>query len=83
MVSGYFQAAAYTNLDGVGDLYSSSTAYSQPQSQYWDILFSQAFQTPRDHSASQNNDVALAKEQMKRANIKRPGPLNLNVFERV
>ncbi|BCR87760.1 uncharacterized protein ACHE_40324S [Aspergillus chevalieri] len=87
MVSGYLQAAAYTNLSGVSDmpgwrwLFIIDGVFTIPVALIGFIVFPGIPDSPRPFYLTEK-DIALAKEREKKANIRRPGKLGLDVFRR-
>lgn len=87
MVSGYLQAAAYTNLSGVGGLpgwrwlFLIDGIFTIPVAILGFIIFPGVPDSPRPFYLTED-DIALAKKRLERAKIRRPGPLNLDVFKR-
>lgn len=87
MVSGYLQAAAYTNLSGVGGmagwrwLFIIDGIFTIPVALLGFIVFPGIPDSPRPFYFSEE-DTRLAKLRLERANIRRPGKLTLDVFKR-
>jgi sugar phosphate permease len=87
MVSGYLQAAAYTNLSGVGGmpgwrwLFIIDGIFTIPVALIGFFVFPGIPDSPRPFYLTES-DVNLAKERLRRAKIRRPGKLNLDVFKR-
>lgn len=87
MVSGYLQSAAYTNLSGVAGmpgwrwLFIIDGIFTIPVALIGFIVFPGIPDSPRPFYLTEN-DIALAKDRAKRANIQRPGKLGLDVFKR-
>ncbi|PSR92418.1 major facilitator superfamily domain-containing protein [Coniella lustricola] len=87
MVSGYLQAAAYTNLSGVGGmagwrwLFIIDGVFTIPVALLGFFIFPGIPDSPRPFYLS-NEDIDLAKARLERAQIHRPGKLNINVFKR-
>lgn len=87
MVSGYLQAAAYTNLSGVGGmpgwrwLFIIDGIFTIPVAFIGFIVFPGVPDSPKTFFFT-NDDIKLAKERMERAKIRRPGRLDLDVFKR-
>ncbi|KAF2170567.1 hypothetical protein M409DRAFT_64257 [Zasmidium cellare ATCC 36951] len=87
MVSGYLQAAAYKNLSGVGGmpgwrwLFIIDGIFTIPVALIGFIIFPGVPDSPRPFFLSEG-DIALARERLARYKIRRPGPLNLDVFKR-
>ena len=87
MVSGYLQAAAYTNLSGVAGmpgwrwLFIIDCIFTIPVALIGFIIFPGIPDSPRPFYLTED-DIALAKERARRANIRRPGKLGLDVFKR-
>ncbi|KAJ5788320.1 hypothetical protein N7457_003310 [Penicillium paradoxum] len=87
MVSGYLQAAAYTNLSGVGGmpgwrwLFIIDGIFTIPVALIGYFIFPGIPGSPKPFFLT-DHDIALAKERTKRAKIRQPGKLNLDVFRR-
>jgi len=87
MVSGYLQAAAYTNLSGVAGmpgwrwLFIIDGIFTIPVALIGFIIFPGIPDSPRPFYLSES-DISLAKERAARAKIRRPGKLGLDVFKR-
>ncbi|XHG07886.1 hypothetical protein AWENTII_011016 [Aspergillus wentii] len=87
MVSGYLQAAAYTNLSGVSGmpgwrwLFIIDGIFTLPVALIGFVVFPGIPDSPRPFYLTEN-DITLAKERARRANIRRPGKLGLDVFKR-
>ncbi|OAA64319.1 Major facilitator superfamily domain, general substrate transporter [Niveomyces insectorum RCEF 264] len=87
MVSGYLQAAAYKNLNGVHGLagwrwlFIIDGVFTIPVAILGYIIFPGVPDSPRPFHFTEA-DTVLAKERLKRFKIRRPGPLNLDVFKR-
>ncbi|SPO07422.1 related to transporter protein [Cephalotrichum gorgonifer] len=87
MISGYLQAAAYTNLSGVGGLegwrwlFIIDGIITIPVAFIGFAVFPGIPDSPRPFYLKEK-DIALAKQRLVKANIKRPGRLNLDVFKR-
>ncbi|KAJ5168799.1 uncharacterized protein N7482_004393 [Penicillium canariense] len=87
MVSGYLQAAAYTNLSGVGGmpgwrwLFIIDGIFTIPVALVGFVIFPGIPDSPRPFYLTEN-DIALAKERTRKAKIRRPGKLDLGVFKR-
>ncbi|KAJ5173128.1 hypothetical protein N7492_005721 [Penicillium capsulatum] len=87
MVSGYLQAAAYTNLSGVGGmpgwrwLFIIDGIFTIPVALIGFVIFPGIPDSPRPFYLTES-DIDLAKERARRAKIRRPGKLDLNVFKR-
>lgn len=87
MVSGYLQSAAYTNLSGVAGmpgwrwLFIIDGVFTIPVALIGFIIFPGIPDSPKPFYLTER-DIALAKERAKRANIRRPGKLGLDVFKR-
>ncbi|EYE91867.1 MFS general substrate transporter [Aspergillus ruber CBS 135680] len=87
MVSGYLQSAAYTNLSGVSGmpgwrwLFIIDGIFTIPVALIGFIVFPGIPDSPRPFYLTEN-DIVLAKDRAKRANIRRPGKLGLDVFKR-
>ncbi|KAI9039471.1 MFS general substrate transporter [Aspergillus affinis] len=87
MVSGYLQAAAYTNLSGVAGmpgwrwLFIIDGIFTIPVALLGVFIFPGIPDSPKPFYLT-DSDIALAKERARRANIRRPGRLGLDVFKR-
>ncbi|KAJ5646662.1 MFS general substrate transporter [Penicillium lividum] len=87
MVSGYLQSAAYTNLSGVGGmpgwrwLFIIDGIFTIPVALIGFFIFPGIPDSPRPFYLTES-DIALAKERISRAKIRRPGKLGLDVFKR-
>ncbi|GAQ45602.1 pantothenate transporter [Aspergillus niger] len=87
MVSGYLQSAAYTNLSGVGGmpgwkwLFIIDGIFTIPVAIIGFLVFPGIPDSPRPFFLSED-DIALAKDRARRANIRRPGRMTLDVFKR-
>ncbi|KGO55685.1 Major facilitator superfamily domain, general substrate transporter [Penicillium expansum] len=87
MVSGYLQAAAYTNLSGVGGmpgwrwLFVIDGIFTIPVALLGFFIFPGIPGSPRPFYMTER-DVALAKERTVRAKIRQPGKMSLDVFKR-
>ncbi|CAJ2509543.1 Uu.00g145690.m01.CDS01 [Anthostomella pinea] len=87
MVSGYLQAAAYTNLSGVGGmpgwrwLFVIDGIFTIPIALIGFIIFPGIPDSPRPFYLTAD-DTALAKKRLERAKIQKPGKLGLDVFKR-
>ncbi|KAL4875630.1 major facilitator superfamily domain-containing protein [Aspergillus karnatakaensis] len=87
MVSGYLQAAAYTNLSGVGGmpgwrwLFIIDGIFTIPVALLGFVIFPGIPDSPPPFFLTKN-DIAIAKDRIRRANIRRPGKLGLDVFKR-
>ncbi|KAJ5206984.1 hypothetical protein N7472_003432 [Penicillium cf. griseofulvum] len=87
MVSGYLQAAAYTNLSGVGGmsgwrwLFIIDGIFTIPVALIGFFIFPGIPGSPRPFYLTER-DITLVKERTERAKIRQPGKLNLNVFKR-
>lgn len=87
MVSGYLQSAAYTNLSGVGGmpgwkwLFIIDGIFTIPVAILGYIIFPGIPDSPKPFFLT-NEDIDLAKQRLEKAKIRRPGPLNLDVFKR-
>ncbi|ORY69498.1 major facilitator superfamily domain-containing protein [Pseudomassariella vexata] len=87
MISGYLQAAAYTNLSGVAGmpgwrwLFIIDGVFTIPVALAGFVLFPGI---PDSHKVFYftDEDIALAKARMKKAEVKKPGKLSLDVFKR-
>jgi hypothetical protein len=87
MVSGYLQAAAYTNLSGVGGmpgwkwLFIIDGVITVPCALLGFAVFPGIPDSPRPFFLTKG-DTELAKKRLIRAEITRPGKLGLDVFKR-
>ncbi|PYH94024.1 MFS general substrate transporter [Aspergillus ellipticus CBS 707.79] len=87
MVSGYLQAAAYTNLSRVGGmpgwkwLFIIDGIFTIPVALVGFFVFPGVPDSPRPFFLTES-DIALAKDRARRANIRRPGKMSLDVFKR-
>lgn len=87
MISGYLQSAAYTNLSGVGGmegwrwLFIIDGIFTLPVALLGFIVFPGVPDSPKPFYFT-SEDIALARERLARAKIRKPGPLNLDVFKR-
>jgi hypothetical protein len=87
MVSGYLQAAAYTNLSGVAGmpgwrwLFIIDGIFTIPVALIGFIIFPGIPDSPPPFFLSAR-DIEIAKERVARANIRRPGRLGVDVFKR-
>lgn len=87
MVSGYLQAAAYTNLSGVGGmpgwrwLFIIDGIFTIPVALIGFFIFPGIPGSPKPFYMT-DRDVALAKERTTRAKIRQPGKMSLDVFKR-
>lgn len=88
MVSGYLQAAAYTNLSGVGGLsgwrwlFVIDGIFTIPVAFVGFLVFPGVPDSePRPFYLTEA-DAVLAKERLARAGVRRPGKLDLDVFKR-
>ncbi|KAL3491048.1 major facilitator superfamily domain-containing protein [Aspergillus germanicus] len=87
MVSGYLQAAAYTNLSGVAGmpgwrwLFIIDGIFTIPVALIGFIIFPGIPDSPPPFFLSAR-DIEIAKARVKRANIRRPGRLGVDVFRR-
>ncbi|CAK7225566.1 hypothetical protein SBRCBS47491_005932 [Sporothrix bragantina] len=87
MVSGYLQAAAYTNLSGVGGmagwrwLFIIDGVFTIPVALLGYVIFPGVPDSPKPFHLT-TADIALAKERLARFKVRRPGPLGLDVFKR-
>ncbi|KAM6524231.1 hypothetical protein FSOLCH5_004833 [Fusarium solani] len=87
MVSGYLQAAAYTNLSGVGGmpgwkwLFIIDGIFTIPVAFLGFIIFPGVPDSPRPFFLTEN-DISLAKQRLERYRIRRPGKIGRDVFKR-
>ncbi|KAI1645210.1 MFS general substrate transporter [Daldinia loculata] len=87
MVSGYLQAAAYTNLSGVGGmpgwrwLFIIDGIFTLPIAVAGFLVFPGIPDSPKPFYFT-NEEIALAKARLERAKIRKPGKLGLDVFKR-
>ncbi|KAJ5717838.1 MFS general substrate transporter [Penicillium malachiteum] len=87
MVSGYLQSTAYTNLSGVGGmpgwrwLFIIDGIFTIPVALIGFVIFPGIPDSPRPFYLTES-DISLAKERARRAEIRRPGKLSLDVFKR-
>ncbi|KAI1634300.1 major facilitator superfamily domain-containing protein [Biscogniauxia mediterranea] len=87
MVSGYLQAAAYTNLSGVGGmpgwrwLFIIDGIFTIPVALVGFLVFPGIPDSPKPFYLT-SEDIDLAKERVKRAKIRKPGKLGIDVFKR-
>ncbi|KAI0165114.1 MFS general substrate transporter [Hypoxylon sp. FL1284] len=87
MVSGYLQAAAYTNLGGVGGmpgwrwLFIIDGIFTIPIALIGFVVFPGVPDSPKPFYLT-SDDIALAKTRMERANVRKPGKMGLDVFKR-
>jgi MFS family permease len=87
MVSGYLQAAAYTNLSGVGGmpgwrwLFIIDGIFTIPVALLGFAIFPGIPDSPRPFYLTEE-DTALAKKRLEKARIRRPGKLGLDVIKR-
>ncbi|KAL0262485.1 hypothetical protein SLS55_001453 [Diplodia seriata] len=87
MVSGYLQAAAYTNLSGVAGLsgwrwlFIIDGIFTLPVALAGFIIFPGIPESPKPVFLT-HADVALAKERMAEEKVRPPGKLGLDVFKR-
>ncbi|KAF4973296.1 hypothetical protein FSARC_371 [Fusarium sarcochroum] len=87
MVSGYLQAAAYTNLSGVGGmpgwkwLFIIDGIFTIPVALIGFVIFPGIPDSPRPFYLTEG-EVDLAKKRLEKARIRRPGKLDLDVFKR-
>ncbi|ERS96086.1 hypothetical protein HMPREF1624_07622 [Sporothrix schenckii ATCC 58251] len=87
MVSGYLQAAAYTNLSGVGGmagwrwLFIIDGVFTLPVALLGYVVFPGVPDSPRPFHLT-DADIVLAKQRLTRFKVRRPGPLGLDVFKR-
>ncbi|KAI1469110.1 MFS general substrate transporter [Daldinia caldariorum] len=87
MVSGYLQAAAYTNLSGVGGmpgwrwLFIIDGIFTLPIAVVGFLVFPGIPDSPKPFYFT-NDEITLAKERLERAKVRKPGKLGLDVFKR-
>lgn len=87
MVSGYLQAAAYTNLSGVGGmpgwrwLFIIDGIFTIPVALIGFFIFPGIPGSPKPFYMT-DRDVALTKARTTRAKIRQPGNMSLDVFKR-
>ncbi|KAJ0423517.1 major facilitator superfamily domain-containing protein [Aspergillus carlsbadensis] len=87
MVSGYLQAAAYTNLSGVAGmpgwrwLFIIDGIFTIPVAIIGFVIFPGIPDSPPPFFLS-GRDIRIAKERVERARIRRPGRLGMDVFKR-
>ncbi|KAK7425935.1 hypothetical protein QQZ08_007517 [Neonectria magnoliae] len=87
MVSGYLQAAAYKNLSGVGGmagwrwLFIIDGIFTIPVALLGFVIFPGVPDSPRPFYLTEQ-DIDLVKKRLKKAGIRRPGKLGLDVFKR-
>ncbi|KAI2635707.1 MFS general substrate transporter [Hypomontagnella submonticulosa] len=87
MVSGYLQAAAYTHLSGVGGmpgwrwLFIIDGIFTIPVAIAGFLVFPGIPDSPKPFYFT-SDEIALAKERLDRAKIRKPGKLGLDVFRR-
>ncbi|KAF2140988.1 uncharacterized protein K452DRAFT_299053 [Aplosporella prunicola CBS 121167] len=87
MVSGYLQAAAYTNLSGVGGmsgwrwLFIIDGIFTIPVALAGYLIFPGIPESPKPIFLT-HADIDLAKARMREAKVRTPGKLNLDVFKR-
>lgn len=87
MISGYLQAAAYTNLSGAGGmagwrwLFIIDGIFTLPVALIGFLIFPGVPDSPRPFYLNED-DMKLAKSRLERFRIRRPGKLNLDVFKR-
>lgn len=87
MISGYLQAAAYTNLSGVAGmagwrwLFIIDGIFTIPVALVGFLVFPGIPDSPRPFYL-RAEDTALAKSRLARARIRRPGKLDADVFKR-
>ncbi|KAL3469125.1 major facilitator superfamily domain-containing protein [Aspergillus californicus] len=87
MVSGYLQAAAYTNLSGVAGmpgwrwLFIIDGIFTIPVALIGFFIFPGIPDSPRPYFLSER-DIEIAKERIRKADIRRPGKLGVDVFKR-
>jgi MFS family permease len=86
-ISGYLQAAAYTNLSGVSGmpgwrwLFIIDGVFTIPVALLGFLIFPGIPDSPKPFFLT-DRDIALAKERTERAKIRRPGKMSLDVFKR-
>ncbi|KPM41484.1 hypothetical protein AK830_g5061 [Neonectria ditissima] len=87
MVSGYLQAAAYTNLSGVGGmagwrwLFIIDGIFTIPVALLGFVIFPGVPDSPRPFYLTEQ-DIELVKKRNEKAGIRRPGKLGRDVFKR-
>ncbi|KAI0146644.1 major facilitator superfamily domain-containing protein [Pestalotiopsis sp. NC0098] len=87
MISGYLQAAAYTNLSGVGGmpgwrwLFIIDGIITIPVALSGFLLFPGIPDSPKAFFLSEG-EISLAKKRLERAKVRRAGKLDLQVFKR-
>ncbi|OTA83027.1 hypothetical protein M434DRAFT_36890 [Hypoxylon sp. CO27-5] len=87
MISGYLQAAAYTNLSGVGGmpgwrwLFIIDGIFTLPIALAGFLVFPGIPDSPKPFYFTEG-DIALAKSRLERFKIRKPGKLDLDVFRR-
>ncbi|OJD36792.1 vitamin h transporter [Diplodia corticola] len=87
MVSGYLQAAAYTNLSGVAGLsgwrwlFIIDGIFTIPVALAGFFIFPGIPESPKPIFLT-HDDISLAKERMADEKVRPPGKLNLDVFKR-
>ena len=87
MVSGYLQAAAYTNLSGVNGLpgwkwlFIIDGIFTLPVAILGYIVFPGIPDSPKPFYFT-HNDIILAKKRLEKAKVRRADKLNLDVFKR-
>jgi hypothetical protein len=87
MISGYLQAAAYTNLSGISDmpgwrwLFIIDGVITIPCAILGFLIFPGVPDSPRPFYLT-DNDIDLAKKRLEKAQIRRPSKLGLDVFTR-
>ncbi|OQE11517.1 hypothetical protein PENVUL_c002G00324 [Penicillium vulpinum] len=87
MFSGYLQAAAYTNLSGVGGmpgwrwLFIIDGIFTIPVALIGFFIFPGIPGSPKPFFMT-DRDIVLAKERTDRAKIRQPGKMSLDVFKR-
>ncbi|KAJ6044808.1 uncharacterized protein N7446_003002 [Penicillium canescens] len=86
-ISGYLQAAAYTNLSGVSGmpgwrwLFIIDGVFTIPVALLGFLIFPGIPGSPKPFYLT-DRDIVLAKERTERAKIRRPGKMSLDVFKR-
>ncbi|KAH8771609.1 putative pantothenate transporter [Diaporthe sp. PMI_573] len=87
MISGYLQAAAYTNLSGVGDLagwqwlFIIDGIFTIPVALLGYVVFPGIPDSPRPFYLTED-DISLAQRRLEKFRIRRPGKLGLDVVRR-